>query len=293
MQYTVDSKQFDLAWAVLMNFFSQTGVALLVYGIYAIFFLLSIYTLSPRRKTPGIKFLIAASCVMAVLGTTQIAATIAVTLVDARFVQQIVYGQVSSQENSQSILKALETIQNVTFAINNFVTDCFFLYRCYVIWGFKKKILIPPVLLMLSTFAVAVLGCVSRTPVCGGSTEIRITFALGTATNLVLTALTAGRILWIRRAASHVGLDALRSRYNTAIAIILESGAIYCVMAIFMVISFSLENARLYFIGLGIAEQLINIIPTFTLVYIGLKNTIGGIGQAPFNSGIPTLSSGY
>ncbi|KAJ7908744.1 hypothetical protein B0H13DRAFT_2331119 [Mycena leptocephala] len=84
MQYTVNSRQFDPAW----------DVSLLVYGIYVIFFLLSIYALSPRRKTPGIKFLIAARCVMGVLGTTQMAATIAVTLVDARFVQQIVYRQV-------------------------------------------------------------------------------------------------------------------------------------------------------------------------------------------------------
>jgi hypothetical protein len=33
-----------------------------------------------------------------------------------------------------------------------------------------------------------------------------------------------------------------------------------------------------------------NIIPTFTLVYLGLKNTTGGIGQVLFNSRIP---SGY
>jgi hypothetical protein len=65
----------------------------------------------------------------------------------------------------------------------------------------------------------------------------QITFGLVAATNIVLTALTgksvysivdiqclksrsAGRILWIRRAASHVGLDCtLRSRYNTAIGV--------------------------------------------------------------------------
>jgi hypothetical protein len=71
-------------------------------------------------------------------------------------------------------------------------------------------------------------------------------------------------------------------------------------------------NAQLNsIIGLGIVQQLIvgpldsrlsgpsdlvvlqNIIPTFTLVYIGLKNTTGGIGQVPSNSGIPTLASGY
>ncbi|KAJ7837318.1 hypothetical protein B0H13DRAFT_2105621 [Mycena leptocephala] len=120
MQYTVNSRQFDPAWDVLMNFIYKQGNSEFnrIAGIYVIFFLLSIYALSPRRKTPGIKFLIAASCVMGVLGTTQMAATIAVTLVDARFVQQIVY--------RQSTLKALETIQNVTFAINNSVTDCLF-----------------------------------------------------------------------------------------------------------------------------------------------------------------------
>ncbi|KAJ7871778.1 hypothetical protein B0H13DRAFT_2059957, partial [Mycena leptocephala] len=67
---------------------------------------------------------------------------------------------------------------------------------------------------------------------------------------------------------------------------------IYCAAAIFLLITLSLENAHLNaqlysIIGLGIVQQLINIIPTFTLVYIGLKNTAGGIGQVPFNSGIP------
>ncbi|KAJ7813170.1 hypothetical protein B0H13DRAFT_2294105 [Mycena leptocephala] len=87
----------------------------------------------------------------------------------------------------------------------------------------------------------------------------------------------------------HVGLNALCSRYNTAIAIILESGAVYCAAPIFLLITLSLENAHLNvqlysIIGLGIVQQLINIIPTFTLVYIGLKNTTGGIGQVPSNS---------
>ncbi|KAJ7879152.1 hypothetical protein B0H13DRAFT_1892377 [Mycena leptocephala] len=91
----------------------------------------------------------------------------------------------------------------------------------------------------------------------------------------------------------HVGLNTLCSRYNTAIAIILESGAVYCAAPIFLLITLSLENvhlnAQLYsIIGLGIVQQLINIIPTFTLVYIRLKNTTGGIGQVPSNSGICT-----
>jgi hypothetical protein len=91
-----------------------------------------------------------------------------------------------------------------------------------------------------------VLGIVGATVFNGTVHDVvtKITFGLVAATNLVLTALTgklvysivniqclksrsAGRILWIRRAASHVGLDCtLRSRYNTAIGIMYE--ILYC-----------------------------------------------------------------
>ncbi|KAJ7878440.1 hypothetical protein B0H13DRAFT_1892671 [Mycena leptocephala] len=53
----------------------------------------------------------------------------------------------------------------------------------------------------------------------------------------------------------------------------LESGAIYCITAIFLVITASLYDEEIFAIGLSIAQQLINIIPTFTLVYVGLNNT--------------------
>jgi hypothetical protein len=71
----------------------------------------------------------------------------------------------------------------------------------------------------------------------------------------------------------------------------LESGAIYCLAAIFLVVTVSLNDPGIYDIGSGIAQQLIvspgsfrmsglsslpipqNIIPTFTLVYVGMKKT--------------------
>ncbi|KAJ6530197.1 hypothetical protein B0H19DRAFT_1273861 [Mycena capillaripes] len=83
-----------------------------------------------------------------------------------------------------------------------------------------------------------------------------------------------GRILWIRRAATHIGLkSAFRNRYNTAIGIILESGALYCFAAILLVISFTLD-VYMYPFVFGVGQQLINIIPMFTLVYIGLNNAV-------------------
>ncbi|KAJ6535137.1 hypothetical protein B0H19DRAFT_438876 [Mycena capillaripes] len=204
---------------------------------------------------------------MAVLGTTQMAVDIATTAIYARLLQQTVHSQVDPQLLAS--YRMLDMLQDLSFAVNNFVTDSFFLYRCYLIWGSKKRIVILPALFMLSTIVV---GILESTP--GSSiTDIRIPYSLGAATNLLLTVFTAGRILWIRREARHVGLDNMfRSRYNTVLKIILESGALYCVTAIFLIIAFSLD-AKVFYIALGIAPQSINIIPTFTLYYIGLTNT--------------------
>ncbi|KAF7333341.1 hypothetical protein MVEN_02349400 [Mycena venus] len=265
MQYIVDSEQFDSSWNFLIRVLSQIGVSLLLYGIYVNLFLLSIYTLARRREIPAIKFLMAASCVMAVVGTTQMAVTFAETVVTVRFVQQLVHAQVL---NRPHFVKTLSTVENVLLATNMFVTDSFFMYRCYVIWGHKRKILIPPVLLILVTLVVTILGAPTSS-----LENATIPVGLAAATNLVLTALTAGRIMYIRRESSQIGLDnGSYSRYNRALGLILESGAIYCVGGILLFITASLNDLEIFDIGFGIAQQMLNIIPTFTLVHVGLND---------------------
>ncbi|KAJ7854771.1 hypothetical protein B0H13DRAFT_1903516 [Mycena leptocephala] len=177
---------------------------------------------------------------MASLGTTQIAVTIALTVVEAHFVQQVVHSQVLN-EHELSNDSVLQTIWSVIFFIN-------------------KKVVIVPALLMLSTF---VMGIVGATAFGGAVNDVtrQIIVSLATATNLVLTALTGK----------------------------LESGAIYCITAIFLVITVSLYDPEIYNTGIGVAQQLINIIPTFTLVYVGLNNTDYSqpkehIGQVPSTS---------
>ncbi|KAJ7873957.1 hypothetical protein B0H13DRAFT_2552114 [Mycena leptocephala] len=264
----------------LIRVLAETGVSLLLYGIYVNLFLVSIYTLSRRRETPGINVLIAASCVMAVVATTQMAVNIAGTVITARFVQQLVHVKVLSRPQS---VRTLETVENVLLAINKWM------YRCYVIWGCQRKVLIPPALLMLATLLASILA--SRTT---SITNAQIPFGLAAATNLVLTALTAGRILWILRQSSHVGRDnTYRSRYNRAIGIILESGAIYCIAALFLLIAASQDNMNIFTVGFAIEQQLLIIIPTLTLVYVGLKDTVerptGTTGQGFVSQDPPSI----
>ncbi|KAF8146396.1 hypothetical protein K438DRAFT_1869616 [Mycena galopus ATCC 62051] len=147
------------------------------------------------------------------------------------------------------------------------ISDSIFMYRCYVIWDSQTRPLILPVLLMLSTLVVEILGLPGTSGYAEGPTLI-----LAAATNLVITAFTAGRILYIQRAASHVALDhQIRGRYTRAVVMILESGAINCVVAISLAIT-SFLNGEIFSIASAVGPRVLNIIPTFTLVYIGLSN---------------------
>ncbi|KAJ7320751.1 hypothetical protein DFH08DRAFT_942116 [Mycena albidolilacea] len=269
MQDTSNSGQFDSAWHFLFNLFAATGafkISLLLYGIYINLFLLSVYTLSRRRKSPGKNFLLGASCVIAVVATTQMGCSIAQTILTARLIQQIVNAQVGDRPH---VVIALKTAQYSLLGINNFATDSLFLYRCYVIWGYQRKILILPAMFMLTTFVVGIWAAPAPDAI-----KTPIAYSLCAATNLVLTALTAGRISWMRRAAPCFGLDiTLHIRCNRAISTILESGAIYCVGIIFLLGSASVKEFDVFLIGISFLSQLLNIIPTFTLVYVGLTDT--------------------
>ncbi|KAJ7798211.1 hypothetical protein B0H13DRAFT_1933775 [Mycena leptocephala] len=189
------------------------------------------------------------------------AVIIAQTVVAARLVQRIVHVQVLNEHESIFGFSVWTTKGAVIIFINKW------LYRCYVIWGFRKKIVIVPVLLMLSTFVTGIMGAAAQ-PL--NVSDVRISGSLAVATNLFLT---AGRIIWIRRAASHVGLDnTVRNRYTTAIGMMyglvlyplppdmtsrLESGAIYCLASIFLLVTISRNDPRIFDIAIGIGQQLI------------------------------------
>ncbi|KAJ7206136.1 hypothetical protein B0H12DRAFT_450035 [Mycena haematopus] len=150
--------------------------------------------------------------------------------------------------------------------------DSLYLYRCCVIWGYRWKILILPGLLMFSTFVVSIWG------VTGPNIMIRkpqIVYCLMVATNLVITALTAGRLLWIRGTTSCVDVENMfPARCNRAIHIVLESGAIYCIAITSVFITVFLKAPEVYTIEIGFVTQLMNIIPPFTLVYVGLNDSV-------------------
>ncbi|KAJ7673537.1 hypothetical protein B0H17DRAFT_169323 [Mycena rosella] len=132
---------------------------------------------------------------------------------------------------------------------------------------------------MAATVVIACISAIGWDAATSGQVphvDIRIPFILGAATNVILIFLTVGRIWYIRHEAYIINGTTFRKRYDTVIAMILESGSIYCVCIILWVIARSLRNqfdsSTKIFMGLadGLVDQGVNIAPTLILVRVGM-----------------------
>ncbi|KAJ7455845.1 hypothetical protein FB451DRAFT_1564851 [Mycena latifolia] len=295
MNYVVDSAEFEDRWTTMLFTVSVNSTVLLLYALYVVLFSFSIYTL--RRRTPAAaKFLLVPAWIMFLLATCGTVIVVTTTELSMRMNYLLVQGSSDSSARLLRLYHALALGQDVILAVNNLVTDLLFLYRCYVIWGSRKRILVVPGALILATVVV---GCISVLRYYGVITstsyiDTRVPFIMGGATNILLMCLTAGRIWYIRRKGQLLPGQTIRKRYDTAVAIILESGLIYCLCVIIYIISVSVNNSGSPFatifngVSWGLVQLGVNIVPTLILVRVGLGRSTEN--TAPFTMERTTLT---
>ncbi|KAJ6569260.1 hypothetical protein B0H19DRAFT_1256908 [Mycena capillaripes] len=214
----------------------QTCASTVVYVISTILLSAAIFILS-RRRASGTNVLLAACCAMLVLSTILIVVDAAALSV---YIQACRVQLILDGPYGPGLITydALVKTQRIVFSVDSFVTDL--LYRCYVIWNGRLTVLIFPGLLMLMTLA--------------------------------------GRIWWMQREASFLDAEKVtfKTRYTLAIAIIVESGALYIILA--FVTIFATETDELSYalaaITQGVAQQAINVIPALTIVRVGLGRSL-------------------
>ncbi|KAF7364990.1 hypothetical protein MVEN_00370000 [Mycena venus] len=181
-------------------------------------------------------------------------------------------------------LAQMKTQQDGIFLlINNFFADSLFIYRCYVIWAesrSRRQVVCIPLLLalLITTLGIVI---VSLLPNHSGMNELFIVAIVGMImVNLILTGLTAGRIWWTRRQLQVTvnGKTTLIRRHNTAIAILLESSAVYLVFMVLFLIAENLGSATLFSPGIsvlsGASGQLMNISPALLVVRVSLTRSV-------------------
>ncbi|KAF9063984.1 hypothetical protein BDP27DRAFT_1426363 [Rhodocollybia butyracea] len=144
-----------------------------------------------------------------------------------------------------SAFESIDIAEAAVYVTANIIADALLLYRCYVVWGARKYIILGPFLISLTNTALGLAAAVleqkssDRILIAvaanlGENASLKAVSAISTSflavnlvTNIVLTGLIAGRIWWIsqetRRSLPGVGGKNL----NSIVAMILESGSLY------------------------------------------------------------------
>ncbi|KAJ7630283.1 hypothetical protein FB45DRAFT_531838 [Roridomyces roridus] len=230
MSYLVDSTSFNEAWLQLELLIIQTCLVVFLYGIYVHFFVSAIRNLS-RRDNSGRLPLLTATWVMLVFATARLFLRIGQLAISARLLQKIVTDPINSKQLAGH-LESLDFAERVVSVINNFLTDLVLLFRCYTIWGFRKKIVAGPAVLVVASLIVGMsLMIQSRSSISG-----RMIYICAAITNLVLAVLTAGRLWSIQRKTTSLGED-FPMRIARALEIVVESAAIYCITATILAVT--------------------------------------------------------
>ncbi|KAJ8088125.1 hypothetical protein PM082_013676 [Marasmius tenuissimus] len=135
----------------------------------------------------------------------------------------------------------------------NIVAETMLIHRCYLIWGRRKRVALPLIvlstissLLLLGGSVAAAVGFGSRIFEWGAKLA---TYAdalkfpgvlMSAAVNVLVTLLTAGRIWWVhRQSQAHLGVSEKKDtrKLSTATRIILESGMIYPMVMVINIVA--------------------------------------------------------
>ncbi|KAF8193635.1 hypothetical protein K438DRAFT_1761770 [Mycena galopus ATCC 62051] len=287
MDYVVDSAEFEDRWSTLsftVSVNSATLALTLSTALYVVLFLCSIHTL--RRSVPGHTLLVGAAWLMFLLATAGTIIVVSTTVISMRMVYLLVQDYLDSPARLLRLYQSLALRQDIILAVNNYIA--------VMIWGSRKTILVLPGIMILAT---VVGGCITGLGYYGLiklniPIDPRVPFVMGGITNILMMSLTAGRIWYIRRELRTVtGLRPLRQRYDTAVAIILESGILYCVCVIIYVISISISKSSLFGtifngVALGLVQVGVNIVPTLILVRVGMGRSTENTGPSITESNI-------
>ncbi|KAJ6594322.1 hypothetical protein B0H19DRAFT_1247007 [Mycena capillaripes] len=282
-----------VAFSRLQSSFSAIGVSsniltaeVFLYGAYLVMFgfYLNVLRSHGVANNRGLTF---ATILLFVFCTAHCALQIATSTLYNQLESTSVGDSESVFNRTFTDYSAVAIATDAVYVTSNVIADSIFILRCYAIWNFQLKIIVFPILL---TLAVAGVGYTNafwplHTPNSLRSANLvvaefsfklfKISILLSIFTTMILMVLT-GRIWWIGRTARALLGRTIISKYHTACAMILESGAIYCASAIaFTTIGFTLDP--IYSTTGAVLGQLVGIAPTIIAVRVGLGRSVGSV----------------
>jgi len=262
------------------------GCEAFLYGCYTVLFAISIYLMfySPRRGTSVNK------PIFIISGLLYLSCSAHFALVFSDFYRVIVVNDIAN-ENVAIVIDLL-------VSVTDFIGELILIYRCWLLWSRNYWVIVlPGVILIASIVCVGVLvvhlmlqnPSIAATPSRGLESFGLATLSLPLGTNVIVTALIAGRIWYLsprkpRNICSALWQFPTRIGHAT-IDIVIESGMLYLAVQLILVILVAIQHPA-QSIASVIAVQIYGIAATLTIIRARL--CISNMRSEVICSGLPS-----
>ncbi|KZV65350.1 hypothetical protein PENSPDRAFT_689981 [Peniophora sp. CONT] len=187
-------------------------------------------------------------------------------------------------------------LNNSAYVVETVVSDLFLLYRCYIVWGKKKRVIALPALVFLVGMGAGIALPISLSHFKGSNlvnpsfvqkqenidtTYFSSTFAL----NAMCTSLIAYRILKNQGESHPFRTGSESTRLSKVAVVVIESGAIYLV-SLALLLSTYVRKSTVNYVFLDIVVPTIGIVFSLIIVRIGLNISYEATSNGPT---LPTL----
>ncbi|ESK85030.1 hypothetical protein Moror_15723 [Moniliophthora roreri MCA 2997] len=282
-----DVAPFDSTTNILVQPIANLTVMFYVHGIYTVLFIISLHILIHRQDRPNRVLYMFFTTALFTLTSAYIAVE---TFFDA-YQATLEFTFTKNQDwalflaylyhsNAKTIMAGFDYILPLCLVT---IADLMLLHRCYVIWGSSKWIAFPFIFVMLSLAICEIVASIfviigisnyadpAKVQLLLQGSTIDTAFWLAEmGVNIILTMLTAGRIWWISQEAQKYLGPAIKTKYNTIVAIILESGILYPIFLTTYVVYLLLldpeSTGSLPFSLLTVTYQVAGIAPTLIII---------------------------
>lgn len=263
----------------------------IVYGVYAMLFMLSTYILLHRGfQSRANVALLSATTVMFIVSTAYLILCVVITILELT--------QTGNQRYAHT-LDQLTVAQVYVPAINSAISDAVVIWRAWVLWEDNRKVMIVPLVLLVGsiaamctsagyaicTFVVHDLSSSNHCNLMAMPTEM-IAWVLSLATNVATTCLIAYKA-WEHRQFIKINFDhgTVKSKAQGILSLLVESGTIFCILWIIGISTNAsfMVNSRLtkaLSAGDAIADtseiHLMGIYPTIIILLVTFQKTVWG-----------------
>ncbi|KAJ8088071.1 hypothetical protein PM082_013622 [Marasmius tenuissimus] len=281
-----------MASSTLVVIFLSGWSQIIVYGFNTVLFCIGMYLLSKRKARDGIIFQAVSSTVVFALATASAVLCTSTTVAGLELSMPTAPPKIDERACGIVLLVVIHLIDFTAFMI--------LVYRCFNIWSRSWKVIATPLLVISAETGMYYTGLRQYIKMDYYRADLQdqesaqarnqsmvsttIALALAAVAHMLLTALIAGRIWWVRRQLrrlvspeNRVVCSSLR-KYDSVIALTVESGMLIPIFEVIYTVFYALNTGRTDHDALTVMPylfpQVIAFAPLLIMVRVGLGLTV-------------------